>query len=88
MNTATYIGNIVRFHRRKSGLTQRKLAELAGTGKTSVFDMEKGKESVQLDTLLKIMSALNIKFELHSPLLEGIPKIGSTGKRTIGGETQ
>lgn len=67
MNT---IGTIVRNHRKKAGLSQAKLAQMAGVGKTAVFDVEKGKQTVQLDTLLKIMQVLNISVALHSPLME------------------
>ncbi len=62
--------DIVRDHRRLSGLSQTGLAKLAGVGKTAVFDIEHGKESVQLDTLKKVLGALNIKFVLQSPVLE------------------
>ncbi len=62
--------NVVRDHRRLSGLSQNELARLAGVGKTVVFDIEHGKESVQLDTLKKVLAALNIRFILQSPFLE------------------
>jgi len=62
--------NIVRHHRRLSGLTQAELAKLAGVGKTVVFDIEHGKGSVQFDTLKKVLTALNIKIVLQSPVLE------------------
>ena len=62
--------NVVRQHRRLSGLSQAELAKLAGVGKTVIFDIEHGKESVQFDTLKKVLSALNIKFILRSPVLE------------------
>jgi y4mF family transcriptional regulator len=62
--------DIVREHRRVSGLSQAKLANLAGVGKTVIFDIEHGKESVQFDTLKKVLAALNIKFTLQSPVLE------------------
>ncbi len=42
---------MVLFHRKKSGLKQKGLAQLAGVGKIVVFDIEKGKETVQLDAL-------------------------------------
>ena len=64
-----HIGKIILAHRKKSNLTQKQLADLAGVGKTVVFDLEKGKETVQLNSLLKILSALNIKLELTSPLM-------------------
>lgn len=69
ISIARKIGESIRFHRRKAGLTQIRLASLAGVGKASVFDIEKGKETVQLDTLLKIFSVLNMELELKSPLL-------------------
>ena len=62
--------NIVRHHRRLSGLSQAELAKLAGVGKTVVFDIEHGKESVQFDTLKKVLAALNIKLSLQSPILK------------------
>ncbi len=62
--------NTVRQHRRLSGLSQAELAKLAGVGKTVVFDIEHGKESVRFDTLKKVLAALNIKFILQSPVLE------------------
>ena len=66
---AKLIGKIIRYHRKVAGLSRVQLAELAGIGKTSVFDIENGKESVQLNTLFSIMKALNISVELQSPLM-------------------
>lgn len=61
------IAKTVRYFRKESGLTQQQLAELAGVGKTVLFDIEKGKESVQLNTLLKVLEALNIQIKLETP---------------------
>jgi HTH-type transcriptional regulator/antitoxin HipB len=61
---------IVREHRRLTGLSQSDLAKLAGVGKTAIFDIEHGKESIQFDTLKKVLAALNIKFVLQSPVLD------------------
>lgn len=60
----------LRYHRKKAGLTQLELARLAGVGKTVVFDLEKGKKTVQLDTLLKVLEALNIRIAFESPLMK------------------
>ena len=46
------LGNIIRNHRKKSGLTQEDLAEMVGVGKTVVYDLEKGKDTVKLSTLI------------------------------------
>ena len=68
------LGILVRDHRKKSGLTQHELADLASVGKTSVFDIEKGKLSVRLDTLLKVLEVLNIKIAFQSKLMNLIKK--------------
>ncbi len=59
-----YLGALIRCHRKKSNLTQKKLADLAGVGKTAVFDIEHGKETVQFDTLQKVCAVLNISIRL------------------------
>lgn len=66
------LAEIIRKHRKAAGLSQIQLAEMAGVGKTVVFDLEKGKETIQLDTLRKILSVLNIKVQLISPLMNQI----------------
>lgn len=66
------LSQVIRQHRKFAGLSQLQLAELAGVGKTVVFDLEKGKGTVQLDTLQKILNALNIKIELTSPIMDQI----------------
>ena len=67
---ANQIGKIIRFHRKKSGLSQEGLAQVAGLGKTVIFDIEKGKLTIRLETLLKVMDILNIKMEFQSPLMD------------------
>ena len=69
MDFAKEIAKIVKFHRMKSGLNQKQLADLAGIGKTAVFDIEKGKESIGLNTLMKVFKVLNIKIKFESPLM-------------------
>jgi transcriptional regulator with XRE-family HTH domain len=59
-------------------LTQAELAKLAGVGKTVIWDIENGKESVQWDTLQKILRVLNITVEWRSPLLDRMASVNST----------
>jgi len=61
--------SVIRYHRKRAGLTQQALADLAGVGKTSVFEVEAGKSTVQLNILLAILDALNIRVRLESPLM-------------------
>jgi len=69
--TVHNIGHTVRNLRKLNGLTQIDLAELAGVGKTSVFDIEKGKPTVRLQTLLQVLDALNVRLTLTSPMDHG-----------------
>lgn len=65
-----HLPQAVRFHRKKSGLSQAELAKLASVGKTVIYDIEKGKQTVQMDTLLKVLGILNIDISFQSPLME------------------
>ena len=69
--TLKEIGPVIRRHRKAAGLTQHELADLAGVGKSVVFDIEKGKETVKVVTLAKVLHTLNIGVVLKSPLAGG-----------------
>jgi len=71
------IANLVHYCRKQSGLSQQALAKLAGVGKTVVFDIEKGKETVQLNTLLKILDVLNIRIKFETPFEQLTDKFSS-----------
>jgi y4mF family transcriptional regulator len=58
------IGSILLKHRKKAGLSRIELALLAGVGKTVIYDLEHGKQSVRFDILLKILYVLNIKLNI------------------------
>ena len=62
------IGLFIRTNRKAAGLTQHELADLAGIGKTTVFDIERNKESVRWDSLKAILRVLNIEVKFISPL--------------------
>ena len=70
MNCIQHLGDIAKYHRKKAGLSQKSLADVAGVGKTVVFDIEKGKETVQFKSIIRVLNALNISIELNSPLMD------------------
>ncbi|MBN1184916.1 MAG: helix-turn-helix transcriptional regulator [Bacteroidales bacterium] len=72
MEQSQKLAEVIRLHRKAAKLSRIQLAELAGVGKTVVYDIEKGKESVQLDTLQKILKVLNIKIVLTSPIMDNL----------------
>jgi y4mF family transcriptional regulator len=66
------LGLMVKNHRKKAGLTQIELANFAGIGKTTVFDIEKNKETVRWSNILAVLQVLNIEVEFKSPLTENV----------------
>ncbi len=68
--TSSDIGKMIKYYRKQSGLSQLDFAKIAGIGKTALFDLEKGKETVQLNTLLKVLDVLNIKMTFDTPFPE------------------
>ncbi len=64
----------IKRYRKLTGLSQKELADLAGVGKTVIFDLEKGKSTVRLDTFLKVCATLNIKVFLQTPLMDAHEK--------------
>lgn len=72
MKQTQELAQIVRMHRKAAKLSRVQLAELAGVGKTVIYNIEKGKESVQLDTLRKVLKVLNIRIQLQSPLMDNL----------------
>ena len=66
------LADVIRMHRKAAKLSRDRLAEMAGVGKTVIYDIEKGKETIQLNTLRKVLSVLNIKIELTSPLMDNL----------------
>lgn len=62
------LGIFIKEHRKEAGLTQLQLANLAGVGKTTVFDIEKNKGTVSWNTLLSVLKVLNIEIQFKSPI--------------------
>ncbi|MFT5241800.1 MAG: HTH-type transcriptional regulator/antitoxin HipB [Candidatus Promineifilaceae bacterium] len=77
------MGEAVRYHRRRAELSQLDLADLASVGKTSVFDIEKGKPTVRLATLVAVLRVLNIDLTMDGPLMNEFVSTRSDGEDGI-----
>jgi HTH-type transcriptional regulator/antitoxin HipB len=64
------LAKLVVWHRKKSKITQNDLALAANVSRTAVQSLEKGRLSIQLDTLLKILNVLNIHLKFDGPLVK------------------
>lgn len=74
MAVKSKLHTMVLFHRKQAKLSRNELAELAGVGKTVIYDVEKGKQSIRWSTLVSILEALNIDMKFESPLMEEYEK--------------
>ena len=70
------LGAIVQRHRKKSGLSRERLAEIAGVGKTVIYDIEHGKSTIRYATMKKVLDALNIRISFVSPFEEASDEKG------------
>jgi transcriptional regulator with XRE-family HTH domain len=55
------LGDAIRGHRRKAGLTQERLAELADLHPNYLGEIERGENTVSLAALLRIAKALRVR---------------------------
>jgi len=58
------LGSQIRMRRRALKLTQQELADLAEVSSHFVLDVEKGRESIRLDKLTKVLKVLGLNLEL------------------------
>jgi y4mF family transcriptional regulator len=52
----TALAVLVRDRRKAAGLTQRALSELAGVGPRAVWDLERGKATLRMDVMNRILA--------------------------------
>jgi HTH-type transcriptional regulator/antitoxin HipB len=63
--TPASLGAAIKHYRKKAGLTQAQLAELAGLNRTYLSDLEQGKETEQLRRLLRVLKKLGVRMTLQ-----------------------
>ena len=74
MTVKNELHEIIKYHRKRAGLSRKELADLAGVGKTVIYDLESGKQTVKWVTINAVLKALNITITFHSPLMEEYEK--------------
>jgi ribosome-binding protein aMBF1 (putative translation factor) len=61
---AWYYAELLKDARKKSGITQKQLAEMIGKKREYIAVLERGETDMQLSTFLAISNALGLKFGL------------------------
>jgi HTH-type transcriptional regulator/antitoxin HipB len=60
------LGALIRDERKKQGLSQFSLGKMTGVNQTTLSLIEKGKPSVQLQTILILLAALKLNMQAGS----------------------
>ncbi len=60
------IGNAIRRARKKMGISQSELGERTGLRQATISQIEKGHPAAKLETVLGILSALKLEFQIDS----------------------
>ena len=66
ITSAQSLGALIRDERKSQGLTQIELGKKTSLNQTTLSLIEKGKPSVQLQTILVLLSALNLNIQIGS----------------------
>lgn len=69
---------VIHYHRKQANLSRKALADLAGVGKTTIYDLENGKLTARWSTIVAVLQVLNIEIKFASPLMHDYEK--STGE--------
>ena len=68
--TQKEIGNAIKERRKKLGINQQTLADLAGMAVNTVVAIERGEGNPQLSTLLTILDTLGLQADINMKQLE------------------
>jgi len=68
--TQQQIGNAIKDRRKKLGVNQQTLADLASVAVNTVVAIERGEGNPQLSTLLTILDTLGLQLDVNTKLLE------------------
>lgn len=66
------IGNSIRRARKKLGMSQSKLGEKAGLRQETMSLIENGNPAAKLETILAVLAALDLGFEIHPRVSQGL----------------
>jgi HTH-type transcriptional regulator / antitoxin HipB len=65
IRTPAELGALVRDHRKRLGATQIELAALADVGPRFIVELERGKPTLELGKVLRVLDRLGLRVEVH-----------------------
>jgi len=79
IRSAADIGEVLRQLRKSQRLTQADAAGLSDVGIRFLSELENGKATVRLETVLKVLAAYGLELQLAGPALEARPGAAAGG---------
>jgi transcriptional regulator with XRE-family HTH domain len=67
------LGRLVRRHRQRLGLTQDQLAERVGLARTSITNIERGRQKILLHQLFQLAESMGVSAEAILPMSQPAP---------------
>jgi y4mF family transcriptional regulator len=64
------LSSFLKYHRKQAGLTQEQLASKAGVGLATVRDMEQGKQTLQLDSVNKVVALFGYEMRPEKQMVD------------------
>ncbi len=65
VSTVTEVGSLVQSVRKQQGMTQIDVAGLGGIGNRFIVDLEKGKETVQMQKAMDVLALLGLELVIR-----------------------
>ena len=70
LTTSDQLASLVRFHRKRAGLSQVDMASMADVSRKVVQDLEAGHDGVSWRNLMAVLAVLNVKLRPTGPLID------------------
>ena len=70
LSSSEQLASMVRFHRKRAGLSQVELASMAAVSRKVVQDIEAGRDGVSWRNLTLVLAVLNVHLKPEGPLID------------------
>jgi HTH-type transcriptional regulator/antitoxin HipB len=88
LSTSEQLASLVRFHRKRAGLSQVDMASMADVSRKVVQDLEAGRDGVSWRNLTAVLAVLNVKLRPTGPLIDEWFSRSETASQENAGENR
>ena len=70
LSTSDQLASLVRFHRKRAGLSQVDMASMADVSRKVIQDLEAGRNGISWRNLMAVLAVLNVNLRPDGPLID------------------